>query len=72
SFGITVSCLRFFVLYRFQGSGRPAWLQAARVSLCILSNFRPFVNTFFAFFMTNFHSFFLSEQRGSMSLHLPA
>ncbi|MGN1308127.1 MAG: hypothetical protein ACI4V3_10710, partial [Faecousia sp.] len=47
SFGITVSCLRYLVLYRFQGSVLSRLAFAARISLFILSPFQQKVNTSF-------------------------
>ena len=60
SFGITVSCLRLLVLYRFQGSV-PSRRCPARVSLCILSNFPKKVNTYFSIFLTFLQVFHFYE-----------
>ena len=59
----------FLVLYRFQGSA-PIRRSAARVSLCILSNFARKVNTYFSFFLTFLRVLTISELRTSIYNHI--
>ena len=59
----------FHSLYRFQGSA-PIRRSAARVSLCILSNFARKVNTYFSFFLTFLRVLTISELRTSIYNHI--
>ena len=59
----------FLVLYRFQGSA-PIRRSAARVSLCILSNFARKVNTYFSIILTFLRVFLNSEPQTLIRIHI--